>query len=71
MYALDFFDMLSIVYKTTINTQKTDLEFKGFYKAPKIEMRPHLILLPHTMSLTEMTLSIYRLVCLECFVTYY
>merc|ERR1719427_1138532 len=44
-------------YKSTLFSH---LEFKGLYRAPRIEMRPHLILLPHTMSLTEMTLSIYR-----------
>lgn len=47
-----------------LNSEKSQLfnylERRGMYCAPRIELRPHLVLIPHTMSLTEMTLSIYR-----------
>uniref|UniRef100_H2YKD3 Uncharacterized protein n=1 Tax=Ciona savignyi TaxID=51511 RepID=H2YKD3_CIOSA len=36
------------------------MESRGIYSYPKIAHRPHLVLIPYTMGLVEMTLVLYR-----------
>ncbi|XP_078486309.1 uncharacterized protein LOC101242817 [Ciona intestinalis] len=46
------------------------MENRGIYTYPKIDQFPHLVLIPHTMGLVEMSLALYRhLVELSIFLT--